>query len=198
MKKNEFLDILKSKLVGLPKEDVERSIEYYGEMIDDRIEDSMSEDEAVEDIGKIDDIVLQITSEIPLTRIVKEKVRPKRALRVWEIILIILGFPIWGSLAVALLCIILSVYIILWTVVVCIYAVFVSVGACSLVPFLPAVLFSLEGRFLEATVYLGAGVFLMGITVLLFFASIYSTKGTAKLSKKIFIGIKTLFLGKVA
>ena len=39
MTKKEFLDELKKGLLGIPEEDINRSIEFYSEMIDDRIED---------------------------------------------------------------------------------------------------------------------------------------------------------------
>ena len=47
MSKTEFLTELKKALEGLPEEDIEKSLEYYSEMIDDRIEDGLSEEEAV-------------------------------------------------------------------------------------------------------------------------------------------------------
>jgi len=56
MNKNEFLATLRERLNGLPEEDIIKSIDFYGEMLDDRIEDGMSEEEAVSDLGNIDEI----------------------------------------------------------------------------------------------------------------------------------------------
>ena len=42
MTRTEFLDELKNLIKDYPAEETEKSIEYYGEMIDDRIEDGMS------------------------------------------------------------------------------------------------------------------------------------------------------------
>lgn len=39
MKKEEFLAELRSKLSGLPKEDIDNRIEFYNEMIEDRIDE---------------------------------------------------------------------------------------------------------------------------------------------------------------
>ena len=39
MNKQEFLKALSDRLQGIPKEDREKSLEYYSEMIDDRTED---------------------------------------------------------------------------------------------------------------------------------------------------------------
>ena len=39
MKKQEFIDEIRMRMEGLPEEEVTKSIDYYSEMIDDRIED---------------------------------------------------------------------------------------------------------------------------------------------------------------
>ena len=64
-------------------------------MIDDRMEDGISEEEAVEGIGTVDQIYEQIMSDMPLVKLVKEKVKPKRKLKAWEIVLLTLGSPVW-------------------------------------------------------------------------------------------------------
>lgn len=71
MNKQAFLSALRKGLTGLPENDIEHSIEFYSEMIDDRIEEGMSEEEAAASIGNIDDIVSQILSETSLTKLVK-------------------------------------------------------------------------------------------------------------------------------
>ena len=86
MGKAEFLEVLRRKLTGLPQAEIEERLAFYNEMIDDRIEDGLTEEEAVAEIGPVEDVVNQIMAEIPLTTLVREKVRPKRTLRAWEII----------------------------------------------------------------------------------------------------------------
>ena len=81
MNKFQFLEKLRARLSGLSKEDLSLSEEYYGEMIDDRIEEGMSEEDAVAALGSLDAIVKQILRETPLRRIVKEKVKTRRHLR---------------------------------------------------------------------------------------------------------------------
>ena len=123
MNKKEFLDILQARLAGLPQEDVKRSLEFYGEMIDDRTEEGMDEQQAVKEIGSVDEVVAQILSETPLQRLIKEKAKPSRTLRAWEIALLALGSPIWASLLLAAACIFFSVYILIWSLVLVIYCV---------------------------------------------------------------------------
>ena len=82
MKKNEFLWGLAEGLRGLPPEDLERWVDYYREMIDDRMDEGLSEEEAVADLGSLEQIRDQILTETPLPRLVKESVRPgQRGLR---------------------------------------------------------------------------------------------------------------------
>ena len=51
MTKYEFLEKLKSGLHGLPDKELKSSLEYYGEMIDERIEGGLSEEDAVAQLG---------------------------------------------------------------------------------------------------------------------------------------------------
>ena len=83
MSKQEFLAALEQGLAGFPREDVDERLAFYSEMIDDRTEEIGSEEAAVAEIGTVDDVVSQIMSEIPLTKIVKERVKPKQGLKAW-------------------------------------------------------------------------------------------------------------------
>ena len=51
MNREQFLAALRARLTELPQADLERTLQYYREMIEDRIEDGMSETEAVADVG---------------------------------------------------------------------------------------------------------------------------------------------------
>ena len=42
MNKQEFLDALQGGLSGLPKEDLQRILDFYSEIIDDCVEDGLS------------------------------------------------------------------------------------------------------------------------------------------------------------
>lgn len=65
MTKQAFMEALTKGLSGLSKEDRERIVEYYSEMISDRMEDGLSEEAAVQDVGNWEDIARQILSEFP-------------------------------------------------------------------------------------------------------------------------------------
>ena len=97
MNKQEFLEQLRKGLSGLPQNDIEEGLTFYSEMIDDRMDEGLSEEEAVSAIGSVDEIVKQVVADIPLAKIAKESIKPKRRLSAGEIVLLALGSPIWFS-----------------------------------------------------------------------------------------------------
>ena len=68
MNRTEFIAELTAAIRDLSKDDVARVLEYYGEMIDERVEDGMSESEAVAALGSVDAIAAQIMKDIPRER----------------------------------------------------------------------------------------------------------------------------------
>ena len=129
MTKNEYISSLGARLSGLPKDEIRERLAFYGEMIDDRIEEGLAEEEAVADVGDVEDIAAQIIAETPLAKIVKDKIKPKRRLQAWEIVLIALGSPVWLSLAVAALAVVFAVLASVWAVVAVIWSVLAAVAA---------------------------------------------------------------------
>ena len=196
MNKIEFLTVLRERLQGLPEEDINKSIDFYCEMIDDRVEDGMSEAEAVDALGNIEEIISQILSEVSLPKLVKEKVKPKRALKAWEIVLLVLGAPLWIPLLAAVILTVLAIYLSVWTVIISLYAVDLSIAVSGLACIGVAVALLFDGQFVPAGVVFGAGLVCMGLSILLLFAVNLVTKGILWVSKKVLLGIKGLFIGK--
>ena len=147
MDKLDFLYALQQKLAGLPEEDVSRSLDYYAEMIDDRMEEGMTEQQAVADLGDVDAIAQQILLEIPLAKLVRAKVKPRRALRAWEIVLLILGAPVWLPLVIAAVAVVISVYIVLWSVVISLYAADLAVACGAVAGVTGIVAYLIAGNF---------------------------------------------------
>lgn len=194
MNKQEFLTSLRARLSGLPLREVEDRLSFYSEMIDDRVEEGRTEDEAVSDIGSVESVASQIVSDIPLSKLAKERIRPKREIKAWEIVLLVLGAPIWGSLLIAAGAVILSLYAVLWSVIISVWAIFAAfVGcACGGVLAFPIMLF--QGNALVGFVLLGAGLLCAGLAILTFFGCLAATKGIAILSKWVVLAIKKKFL----
>lgn len=196
MTKKEFLNELAKGIAGIPDEDITRSLEFYSEMIDDRMEEGKSEEEAVAEIGTVKDAVSQILAEIPITKLIKEKVKKKRKLGTLEIVLLILGAPIWLSLLVAAFAVILSVYISVWAVIISLWAVFTSLGACTLGGITAGVIFVCTDNLFSGLAILAAILILAGFTIFCFFGCKIATKSILILTKKIVVAIKNLFVVK--
>ncbi|MBO7348531.1 MAG: DUF1700 domain-containing protein, partial [Spirochaetales bacterium] len=65
MTKQEFLKRLQDGLSGLPQSDIEDQLRFYSEMIDDRMEDGLSEEESVRLTGDPQEIAQRIIRETP-------------------------------------------------------------------------------------------------------------------------------------
>ncbi len=196
MNKEEFLLRLRKGLSGLPQDDIEERLSFYSEMIDDQMEDGISEEEAVSAVGAVDEIVAQVVAETPLVKIAMERINPKRRLNEGEIVLLALGSPIWLSLAIAAVAAILSLYVSLWAVIISLWAVFASVIGCSVGGVLSCGVFIAGGKVASALAMLAVGIVLAGLAIFTFYGCRAATIGCLILTKKIAIWTKNCFRGK--
>ena len=196
MNKQAFLTRLREGLSGLPQDDIAEHLTFYGEMIDDRIEDGLSEEAAVAEIGPADRIVDQIMAEIPITKLVRERVKPKRRLQAWEIILLVLGSPIWLSLLIAAFAIVLSLYIVIWAVIVSFWAADLALAAASLGGLMAANLLIFRGEVTQGLLMLSAAFVLAGLAIFLFFGCRAMSRTALVLKVKLTSIIKSMFLRK--
>ena len=121
MTKQEFIKKLNKKLSGLTRVEVKERLAFYSEMIDDRIEEGLSEGEAVSAVGDIDRIAMQIKNEGNLdTGSEREK---KKRLTAGETVLVIFASPIWIPLLLAALAVMASVYAVIWSVIIAAWAI---------------------------------------------------------------------------
>ena len=195
MHKQEFLAQLRAGLAGLPQEDLEGRLMFYSELLDDQMEEGLSEEEAVAAAGPVDEIVRQIIEETPLTKIAKERIRPRRQLKAWEIILLVLGAPIWLSLGLAAAVLIFALYVVLWSVSISLWAVFASLAVCA-VGSLPVFVLLIARSGAAGLAALAAGLVCAGLAILLFFGCRMVTKGILTLTKSFAAWLKSRFLRK--
>ena len=194
MTKLNFLFELRDKLKGLPQNEIDERLNFYSEMIEDMVEEGFSEEEAVEKIGSVKDIGEQIISEIPLTKIAKERIKPKRKIKPWETTLIVVGSPIWASLLVAFFSVIFALFVSLWSVIISLWATFVSFAACGFAAVIVGIAFCFIQKGVLGLAMIGVGLICLGFGILMFLASHYATKGTVLLTKKTVLGIKKCFI----
>ena len=196
MTKDTFLGELKDALAGLPEESVEDTLDFYREMIDDGLEEGLSEEEAVSSVGSVEEIAAQVMGHTPLTKIITERIKPKRRPEAWVILLLILGFPIWFSLLVSAAAVIFSLYVSLWSVVVSLWAVFGALVGSAFGGIIGGLFFTFTGNRLTGMVCVAGGLVCAGLSIFLFYGCKAATKGTVLLGKKTVQWIKSLFARK--
>ncbi len=193
MKKEEFLNELEKKLQGLPKKDIEERLEFYSEMIDDRIEEGKTEEEAIKDIGGTDEAVKQIVDDTPITSLVKEKFKPKKSLSGFTILFLILGFPLWLPLFLTLCVLALVFFLLLWVLVIVSYSVELALiggTAASVIPFSQKMF---GGNFNIG--YLGITILGVGLSLLFIAVCYFATKATIKMTRGFLRSVKRKMIG---
>ncbi len=196
MNKQMFLEALRQQLMGLSQNDMEKSLEYYSEMIDDQIEDGICEEDAVSAMGAPDTIAAQIFMDMPLPKVVKAKARFSHPLRVWEIILLIVGSPVWFPLALSAILLFFVCYMVIWIMIFALYAIDFSFVIGAIAGFIQGgiSIFTMGG--MQAAFYFGGGLTSLGIAILLFFAfNILSVK-LVHLSRQFVLWAKSRFVRK--
>lgn len=198
MTRIEFFDRLKNLISEYPAEETQKSVEYYEEMIADRMEDGMTEDEAIASLGKVEDIAQQIKCELPLTTLVKQKAKEKtdgKKIPVWVIVLLILGAPLWLSVGLSIAATVVSIYASIWSVIISLWAFDLSL-AISAVACIPAlIVMAISGAYGSALIYTGLGLTSAALAIFLYLACFYISKGVVVGTGWIFKQIKKSIVG---
>lgn len=196
MNKQEFLAALREGFAGLPQDEIEERLNFYGEMLEDQMEEGLSEEEAVLAIGPAEEIVRQVLADIPLGKVVKERLRPKRRLNAWEIVLLALGAPLWLSLGLAAAAVILAVYAALWAVLAALWVVFGAAAACAAASVPACIVMAARGRAAAGFAALSIGIVCAGLCIFLFFGCQNASKGILALTKRISLWVKRRLIRK--
>ena len=188
MKKIEFMTILRKKLKKLPLDDRKRILDYYSEIIDDKIDGGEDEESAVESVGSVDDIANQSLGEKA----------PKKPKNVKSIVLIAVGSPLWVPLLIAMLAIALSIYIVVWSVVFSVAVTVASVIVSAPVGVVFAFVSLFTGKVALGFLMVGACLFVFGIAFIVLLPTIKLVKKSAFLTKiSVLRVIKSLVGGRV-
>lgn len=195
MNKQEFLTRLENGLQGLQKEDIDERVVFYGEMIDDLIDEGLSEDKAVAKIGRVEDVVSQIVLDNHFVK-QSESETPKRKLHTWEIVLLIVGSPIWLALGVSAVAVVLALYVSWWAVVVSLWASFGAFIGGAVGGIVLGIGMIVGKEALSGVALIGMSLALIGLGILLFFGCKALTKGTVTLTKRMLLCLKNRFIKK--
>ncbi len=221
MTKLKFLLELEKQLSSLSQQDMEEQLTFYCEMIEDRVEEGFSEEDAVAQFGSIDEIAAQILAEHTVEKLacreeetaaeeenpLPVEVQMKRRLKPWEITLLVLGSPLWISLSIAVLAVAFSLVVgalaagfslfaALWSVVISLWVVVVSLIACAGALPVAAVYFICCDYTLSGLAVIGASLVCGGLGILFFYGCKLATRGAALLTKIAAIALRNCFRRK--
>ena len=196
MNKNEFIACLKDKLSTLPPKELDEHINFYSEMIDDRVEEGISEEEAVLQIGSADKIASQILAESSSTPQTHKMPSKTHRLKTWEIVVLALGSPLWVSLLIVVFATIFTIFASLFSAIISLWAVFGSLVACAAASLPLCILYLFTSKATSGLVILALGIVCAGLSIFTFYACKLITKGLVFATQKFALIIKKSFVKK--
>ena len=196
MNKQQFIEKLRAKLQGLPQDDIDERVGFYIEIIDDKREEGALEQDAVAQIGTVEEIAAQIVAETPFSKIVKEQLKPKRKFQTWEIVLFILGFPLWFPLLISAFAVTLSCYVVVWSLIIALWSVVISIIAAAFSSLLAGIVIFCMGKVTSGMFMFTAMLLCAGLGVCGWLGCKYATKGICVLTKHAAVGLKNKMIKK--
>lgn len=198
MNKNEFLTRLSQALSELPQSEIQKTLDYYTEIINDAIEDGKNEYEIVSQLGSINDISQKIIAETKPKNDANSGVNYKsRKITLPVIILLIISSPVWLPVAVAFFAVILSVYISVWSIVAALYAITLSLSISGLVFLVSAPFLLFDANPVKAMFMFGSALTCIGAGILILYLSMWCAKAVIKLTVYLANKTKRIFRRKV-
>lgn len=164
MTRDEFLNRLGELLACLPADQVKETQEFYAEAIADRMEDGMTETEAVAAMGTPGEVAEATLDELPAVPRAIARTKRKSTALLW--VLAIVGSPVWIPLLLAFVAVAAAVYICIWVLALCVWIVAAAFGGAGLV----GLLFAVDGIIIGHVPYvlasMGMGFASIGVALL--------------------------------
>ncbi|MDH6364624.1 putative membrane protein [Enterococcus sp. PF1-24] len=187
MDRIDFIKALADELAYEVKpSEIHQLINYYDEIIQDLMEDGYSEKEAVAKLGSPKKLAKEAAG------IQEVEIDIPRRMSTWVLVLLVIGFPIWGSLLIAFVAVIASFYLVLWCIP---FSTGLTGVVCTICGAAAAVLSPLlmADTLYLGTMQLGAGAAFFGIGILLLILTFSISGSFLRITKKTFAGLKHAF-----
>lgn len=187
MNRTEYLGKLAAQIATLPDEEITRSLAFYSEAIDDRMEAGLSEEEAVAQLEPPAVAARTIIEELPI--VPRAVAVTRRRSETLFLTLAIIGSPIWLSLAIGVVGAAAGIYIAIWAMVFALWAIVICFAAGPLLG-IGMLIWDLAtmgfttGAFANGLWQFGVGLILGGLGLLLIRPTIAATRGLAGLSSR--------------
>ena len=196
MRKQVFLKTLKKELSGLPKGEIEERLAFYAEISADEMEEGLTEEQAVAKIGSPFEIASQIKADYFSANGAKEKIVYKRRAKTWEVVLLAVGSPLWLSLIVAAVAVVVAFYASLWAIVISVWACVVAFAVSAPVCLIAGVCWLCIGNTASGVGAIGLSLVLAGFSILFYYGGKALAKGGVMLTKIPFSRIKNRIVKK--
>lgn len=164
MTRNQFLEGLRQELRGLSRQEIEQTIHYYSEIIADRMEEGMTEEQAVAKMEPMHVIARRVLSDF------KGNAAPARKLSGFLIVMLILGFPLWFPLLITGAALMVVALTLVWVLVLTLWAVCLGLFSGGMA----AIITLFTGSFHSGMPFIGQvglGMAAMGLSLFLFYAA---------------------------
>lgn len=192
MNKTEFSQALRRALGKLPSYEVEQSIAFYEEMIADRMEDGMREEEAVAALGPVEAIAAQIIAETP--PIPKAIAKANTGSRTLNVVLLVVFSPLWVPVVLALALAVFMVYLSIWMVIVALWTAVAVLILCAPIGFFLLAWCLANGYPAHGLFQLGAGLAASGLGLFAWFGVLAASKGLVSLTGTFGRWVKSRFV----
>ena len=176
MTRDEFLNRLGELLACLPADQVKETQEFYAEVIADRMEDGMTEAEAVAAMGTLGEVAEATLDELPAVPRAIARTKRKSTALLWA--LAIVGSPVWIPLLLAFVAVAATVYICIWVLALCVWIVAAAFGGAGVV----GLLFTIIVHVPYVLTSMGMGFASIGVALLAGAGAWTASKQIARLS----------------
>ncbi len=174
MDKRTFLERLQAALAGLPDAERERQLAYYEEMIDDRVEEGMSESEAIAALGPADQLAQRVLRQTPPQQRADRVRRSGIPTAVW-VLLAVLLLPLWLPLLGLAGALVLGSFALLFGLIVAAAGLVAGLGVGGVGAMIWALVsWDLSG--MSVVFAIGAGLIAIGAALLLALPAAYLIK----------------------
>ena len=150
MKKAGFLKQLRRAMRNYPSDTVSKTLDYYDEIISDRIEEGLSEEQAVAAMESIDKIISAIPENSAKQSAKQHKGR--------KTALLILGFPIWFPLLIAGCAVLLALFAVMLALIISLSAVMLAIAVSSAATLLTGIWMLINGNAAQALTLIGGAL----------------------------------------
>ena len=171
-----------------PDFELQETLDYYNEIIDDKIESGMSEEEAIFSLGKVDEILKEMIYEMPITSILNSRIKPKPELNKIQMFFISLVMLI-GALPVFI--VLFSLYLSIWAVIGSLYFTNFVMLLSSLLCIMSFVFHLFMRNWSQSMLSVGLFFLTAGLSILMFYGMNFVSVYLVDISKKYMRWIKS-------